>query len=373
MTSASTSTAAAATDQRIFNFSAGPAVLPEPALAQAREDLWNIAGSGIGILEHSHRGKVFDRVIEEAESDCRRVGGIGDDHAVLFLQGGATLQFAMIPMSFLAADRTADYPDTGVWSTKAIKEARLFGDVHVAFDGSASGYDHIPTAEELACTPDAVYLHYCSNNTIYGTCWDAPPATDAPVVCDASSEMFSRPVAIDRHALVYAGAQKNLGPAGATLVVIRRDFMEQARDGLPSMLDYRKHAAKGSRLNTPPAFGIYMMGQVFKWILEQGGLEALERHNRAKAKVIYDVIDESDGFWRGVARPDARSMMNVTFRTPSDELDKAFIAEALAHDMSGLKGHRDVGGLRASIYNAFPAEGCRVLADFMRDFARRNG
>jgi phosphoserine aminotransferase len=359
--------------KRRFNFSAGPAVLPEPVLLQAREDIWSIADSGVGIMEHSHRGKVFSRVIEEAEADCRAIAGISDDFEVLFLQGGATLQFAMIPMSFLAEGRVADYPDTGVWTTKAIKEAKLFGQVNVAFDGSACGYDHTPADGELRLTDDAVYLHYCSNNTIYGTRYETPPRSAAPLVCDASSEMFSRPIDLEPHALIYAGAQKNLGPAGVTLVIIRRSFMEQARSGLPVMLDYRKHASKGSCLNTPPTFGIYVMGQVFKWIIGEGGLEALTRRNEAKARVVYDAIDNSGGFYRPVAQTQCRSMMNVTFRTPSEALDAAFIEAAKQHDMDGLKGHRDVGGLRASIYNAFPPDGCRVLAGFMADFASRNG
>jgi phosphoserine aminotransferase len=364
--------------KRIYNFSAGPAVLPEEVLLQAREDLWSIAGSGIGILEHSHRGPVFDRVIDEAEADCRRIAGISDDYHVLFLQGGATLQFSMIPMNFLGKDQTADYPDTGVWTTKAIKEAKLFGNVNVAFEGSRHKYDHTPAADELNLSPSAVYLHYCSNNTIYGTRYNQPPTTAAPLVCDMSSDIFSRPVDVSRHALIYAGAQKNLGPAGATLVIIRKDLAERtaARKDLPTMMNYAKHADQGSRLNTPPSFGIYLMGQVFKWILKQGGLEALGRRNEQKAKLIYDVIDAdgaTSGFYRAVARPDCRSMMNVTFRTPSDALDKALLAESAKHDMDGLKGHRDAGGLRASIYNAFPVEGCEALAQLMRDFAARNG
>ncbi len=374
MTTAPSSTTQAAPEtRRTLNFSAGPAILPEAVLRQAQADLWSIDGTGIGIMEHSHRGPVFDRVIEEAEADCRKLANISDDYSVLFLQGGATMQFAMIPMNFLTEGRVADYPDTGVWASKAIKEARLFGDVNVAFDGSRHQYDHVPTDEELSLSDNAAFLHYCSNNTIYGTRYLTPPNTDAPLVCDASSEMFSRPIDIDRHTLIYAGAQKNLGPSGVTLVIIRKDFMEQGREGLPTMLDYRKHAKGGSRVNTPPTFGIYIMGQVFKWLLDQGGLEGIERINERKASYLYDAIDQSGGFYRGVARADCRSVMNVSFRTPSDELDARFLDEAAANDMDGLKGHRDAGGLRASIYNAFPEAGCRTLAEFMADFARRNG
>ena len=358
---------------RIHNFSAGPAVLPESVLRDAQRDIWNVFESGIGILEHSHRGKVFEGIIEEAEADCRRVGSIGADHAVLFLQGGASLQFGMIPMSFLPEDTAADYADTGGWARKAIEEARRIGPVNVAFDGSASEYGHTPADGEMSLTPGAAYLHYCSNNTLYGTRYPAPPATDAPLVADMSSEMFSRPVDVDRHALIYAGAQKNLGPAGVTLVIIRKDFMEAGRTGLTSMLDYRAHAAKGSRLNTPPTFGIYVMGRVFKWILDQGGIGPLAKANDEKARIVYDAIDHSGDFYRGVARPDCRSVMNVCFRTPSPDLDGLFVEEALAAGMSGLKGHRSVGGLRASIYNAFPRAGCTALAEFMNDFRDRHG
>ncbi|MHC4765511.1 MAG: 3-phosphoserine/phosphohydroxythreonine transaminase [Planctomycetota bacterium] len=372
-TTATTEDEIKALGKRIYNFSAGPAVLPEEVLLQARRDLWDIDGSGVGILEHSHRGKVFTRVIEQAEADCRQVGGISDDYHVLFLQGGATLQFAMVPMSFLAADGTADYVDTGSWTSKAIKEAKPFGKVGIAFDGSKTGYDHIPATDELSLTAGAVYSYYCSNNTICGTEFSDPPATGSPLVCDASSDIFSRPLDVSRHALIFAGAQKNLGPAGCTLVIVRKDFLERAATGLPSMLDYRKHADKGSCLNTPPAFAIYVMGQVFKWIQGQGGLEAVGARNEEKARIVYDAIDGSGGFFRPVARPGSRSWMNITFRTPGDELDKQFIEEAGAHDMSGLKGHRSVGGLRASIYNAFPRQGCEVLASFMKDFAARNG
>ncbi|MCP3902071.1 MAG: 3-phosphoserine/phosphohydroxythreonine transaminase [Planctomycetes bacterium] len=359
--------------KRIFNFSAGPAVLPEDVIRQAQKDLWSIFDSGIGIMEHSHRGKAFDRVIAEAEADCRAIGNVPDDYEVLFLQGGATLQFAMIPMSFLPAGATADYIDTGVWTTKAIKEAKLFGNVNVAFDGSACSYDHTPTSGELKLTDGAAYCHYCSNNTIYGTRFETPPATSAPLIVDASSEMYSRPIDVGAHAMIYAGAQKNLGPSGVVLVIIRKDLMESARAGLPVMLDYKKQAAKGSRLNTPPTFGIYVMGQVFKWILGQGGLKAVAQANEAKARIVYDAIMGSGDFYAPVARPECRSRMNIPFRTGTPELDAKFISEALEHGMSGLKGHRDVGGLRASIYNAFPAAGCTALAEFMKDFAQRNG
>ena len=363
----------ATSTERILNFSAGPAVMPEPVLARIREDVWNIDGSGIGVLEHSHRGPVIDRVFEEATERAGRLAGVGDDHDVLFLQGGATLQFGMIPMNFLPEDGTADYPDTGTWTTKAIKEARRFGTVNVAFDGSACQYDHCPSPEEMTLTEGAAYLHYCSNNTIYGTRYATPPRTSAPLVCDASSEMFSRPWPIADHALVYAGAQKNLGPSGVALVIVRKDFMESACRETIDLLDYRKHAKAGSRLNTPPVFGVYAMNLVMQWIEDQGGLGAMADRNDAKAGVIYDAIDGSGGFYRGHAKDCCRATMNVTFRLPSEELEKRFVAEAAEAGMSGLKGHRSVGGIRASIYNAFPSAGCGTLASFMADFATRNG
>ena len=365
-------TATATAKDRIYNFSAGPATLPEPVLKQAQQDCWNIFGTGIGVMEHSHRGAAFDRVIEEAVADCRTIGNISDDYEVMFLQGGATTQFGMIPMGFLASDKTADYPDTGVWTSKAINDAKLFGDVNIAFDGSGNNYCSIPGTSELNLTDGAAYLHYCSNNTIYGTRFNDPPKTAAPLICDASSEMFSRPIDVNAHAMIYAGAQKNLGPSGVTLVIIRKDFLATANQKVFTMMNYQKLAAAGSRSNTPPTFGIYMVGQVFKWIIAQGGLAAIEEHNNQKAKLIYDVIDSLD-FYSGHSQAECRSTMNVTFRTPSDELDAKFLTEAQALQMSGLKGHRKVGGIRASIYNAFPVAGCKALAQFMTDFASANG
>ncbi|MBX3416109.1 MAG: phosphoserine transaminase [Pirellulaceae bacterium] len=368
------SATASATD-RIFNFSAGPAVLPESVLEQAQKDLWNICDSGIGIMEHSHRGKVFDRVIEEAEADCRKIADISNDYAVLFLQGGASTQFGQIPMNFLSPERVADYPNTGEWTTKAINDAKKFGKVNVPFDGTAENFVRVPTDADLEgqLSSDAAYLHYCSNNTIFGTRYLTPPQTKAPLICDTSSEMFSRPIDINRHALIYAGAQKNLGPSGVTLVIIRRDFAETANPNLMAMMDYRNHIKNGSRYNTPPAFGIYFMGLVFKWILNQGGLESIERRNAAKAQLIYDAIDESEGFYIGHSQPWCRSHMNVTFRLSNPDLESEFLKEAAAQRMDGLKGHRSTGGIRASIYNAFPHAGCEALANLMRDFMARKG
>ena len=356
----------------VLNFSAGPAILPPPVLEQARADILDLDGTGIGVMEHSHRGAAFTKVIEEAKDNCRRLGDIPDDFEILFLQGGATSMFALIPMNLLAAGQRADYIHTGAWTKKAIEDARILGDVHLAWDGTDGGFRSLPADDELDLPGGARYTYYCSNNTIYGTMWSTPPRSDGWLICDMSSEMFSRPIDWTRHDLVYAGAQKNLGPAGVTLVIIRRELLEQSRRDLPAMFRFDQHADKGSCLNTPPTFGIHVMGLVFKWILEQGGLEAMHQRNLDKAALIYDAIDAS-GFYRGHADTDCRSTMNITFTCPNAELDAKFLETATARGMMNLKGHRSVGGLRASTYNAFPAEGCRQLAELMGEFASANG
>jgi phosphoserine aminotransferase len=360
--------------ERIHNFGAGPGVLPEPVLRQAQQDLWNIGGSGIGIMEHSHRGKLFDRVIHEAEALCREVGGVPDNYKVLFLQGGASLQFAMVPMNLLAQGRTADYLVTGVWSQKALKEAKLVGQTHVAFDGAENKFTRIPEAGQIRYSDNPVYVHLTTNNTIYGTQWRSEPDLPAgvPLVADTSSDMYSRPIDISRYGLIYAGAQKNLGPSGAVLVIIREDLVELATKTLPTMLQYRTHVAEGSLYNTPNTWGIYFTGQVFKWIRDQGGLAAMATRNEAKARLLYDVIDGS-GFYRGVADPGSRSLMNVCFRGPTEELEAKFCSEATRAGLDGLKGHRSAGGMRASIYNACPLASVEALAAFMKEFERVNG
>jgi phosphoserine aminotransferase len=361
------------TSERIHNFSAGPAVLPEPVLRKAQEAIWNIAGSGIGIMEHSHRGKVFDRVIKEAEQACRQLGDIPDNYRVLFLQGGASLQFAMVPMNFLSPERSADYLLTGVWSQKAVKEAKPLGKVHIAASSESTNFDRIPRADEIRYSATPAYVHLTTNNTIYGTQWPAEPPVPQgiPLVADTSSDMYSRPIDIRKYALIYAGAQKNLGPSGVVLVIIRDDLVEAGAKNLPTMLQYRTHVAEGSLYNTPPTFGIYVMGEVFKWIQSQGGLRAMADHNLAKAKLLYDYLDESD-FFRGTAQPDSRSLMNVCFRAPTEELEAKFISEATKRGLDGLKGHRSVGGMRASIYNACPQESVEALVRFMKEFERSN-
>ena len=360
---------------RIFNFSAGPAVLPEPVLRKAQEAIWNVAGSGIGIMEHSHRGKVFDKIRDEAEQDCRDLAGVSADYQVLFLQGGASLQFSMVPMNLLPSDRTADYLLTGVWAQKAVKEAKILGGkVHLAASSESTNFDRIPAASEIKFSSSPAYVHLTTNNTIYGTQWPSEPAVPAgvPLVADTSSDIYSRPIDVSKYGLIYAGAQKNLGPSGLVLVIIRNDLIEAGPTTLPTMLQYRTHAAEKSLYNTPPTFAIYFMGQVFKWIKEQGGLKAMAEHNESKAKLLYDFIDQSD-FFRGTAQRDSRSLMNVCFRGPNEELEAKFISEATKRGLDGLKGHRSVGGMRASIYNAFPEQGVDALVDFMKEFERKRG
>src|SRR5215211_3589182 len=359
---------------RIHNFSAGPAVLPEPVLRKAQEAVWNVNGSGIGIIEHSHRGKVFDRIIDEAEQTCRALAGIPDNYHVLFLQGGASLQFSMIPMNLLPSDRTADYLLTGVWSQKAVKEAKVLGGkVHVAASSEATNFDRIPKPDEIAYSPNPAYLHLTTNNTIYGTQWRSEPAVPpgVPLVADTSSDMYSRPIDVRKYGLIYAGAQKNLGPSGVVLVIVRNDLVEAGIKTLPTMLQYRTFAAERSLYNTPPTLGIYLVGEVFKWIQGQGGLAAMAEHNASKASLLYDYIDASE-FFRGTVQPDSRSLMNVCFRAPTEELEAKFVAEATKRGLDGLKGHRSLGGMRASIYNACPRASVQALVKFMKEFEQAN-
>ncbi|REJ89043.1 MAG: 3-phosphoserine/phosphohydroxythreonine transaminase [Planctomycetota bacterium] len=356
-------------ENRIFNFSAGPAVLPEPVLEEARNNLLSLGDTGIGILEHSHRGPAFRAILAQTEADCRELAGIPDNYRVLFLQGGASTQFFQTPMNFLTSQDTADFLVTGSWSKKAAKQAERYGGVHVACDSADRNYCYIPAEVEYSRSPK--YVHYTSNNTIFGTQFSSPPASPAAawLICDASSDIFSRPIDVTRHALIYAGAQKNLGPAGVTLVVIRDDLVKAGALDIPEMLQYRTHAENDSSYNTPPTFAIYVMGLVFQWLLREGGLEEIERRNRAKAEKLYAAIDESPVF-RATADVTSRSLMNVTFVTGNAELDQKFVAFAEERGLSGLKGHRSVGGMRASIYNAFPEAGVDALIAAMRDFER---
>ena len=359
--------------ERIFNFSAGPAVLPVSVLEQAQSELVSLPGVGMSILEVSHRSKVFEDVLARAEADIRQLANVPANYRVLFLQGGASLQFTMVPMNLLSEGTTADYLVTGAWSAKAVDEAKKIGKVHVAATTKAEQFTRIPRAEEIVLTPGAAYVHMTSNNTIYGTEWKAlPDVGDIPLVSDTSSDMFSRPIDVARHALIYAGAQKNMGPAGVTVVIIREDLLARSAASLPVMLSYAVHAENGSMYNTPPVFAIYMLGLVTRWLIGQGGLEAIAAVNERKAGKLYAEIDRT-GFYRGTAQKDSRSLMNVTFRLPSEELEKRFVKEAEKAGLDGLKGHRSVGGIRASIYNAFPEAGIDALVGFMKDFERRNG
>jgi phosphoserine aminotransferase len=359
--------------KRIFNFSAGPAILPLPVLEEAQRDLVALPGVGMSVMELSHRSKTFGGILEAAESNLRRLAGVPDDYAVLFLQGGASLQFSMVPMNLLGEGATADYVVTGSWSKKAVKEAKKVGAVHVAATTEPDGFSRVPSQDELSLTDGAAYVHLTTNNTIYGTQFhDIPDTGAAPLVADASSDIFSGPLEISKFGLVYAGAQKNLGPSGVTLVVVRKDLLDRSPDTLPSMLNFKLLADNGSLYNTPPTFGVYLLGLVVKWLLDRGGLEAIAAINRRKAALLYDEIDRTE-FWSPHAKTASRSLMNVTFRLPSEDLEKRFVAEATAAGLDGLKGHRSVGGIRASIYNAFPEDGVAALVDFMKAFERSHG
>jgi phosphoserine aminotransferase len=359
---------------RIFNFGAGPAVLPEPVLEEAQRDLMALPGVGMSILEISHRSKAFDAIIQGCEADIRRLANIPPEYQVLFLQGGASMQFSMVPMNLMPPGGRADYVVTGSWSKKAVKEAQKVGTVQIASTTEADNFTRVPAQAELKLDPAAAYLHITSNETIHGVEWKREPeAGPVPLVCDASSDIFSRPIDVSRYALIYAGAQKNLGPSGVTLVILRNDLLERVPKNLPTMLDYKVQAENKSLYNTPPVFGVYIMRLVMKWLLDQGGLEAIGRANAEKAKTLYDALDSSGGFYRPHARPDSRSNMNVTFRLPSEDLEKQFVSEATKAGLDGLKGHRSVGGIRASLYNAFPKKGVEALVSFLKDFARKSG
>lgn len=359
---------------RIYNFGAGPAVLPEPVLEEAQRDLLALPGVGMSVLEISHRSKTFEEILDGAIADIRRLASVPPDYHVLFVGGGASLQFSMVPMNLLPPGRSADYVVTGSWSKKAVKEAKKVGAVSVAATTEAEGFARIPDQSELTLDPAAAYVHFTTNNTIYGTEWAREPEVGSvPLVADASSDIFSRPIDVGKYALLYAGAQKNLGPAGVTLVILRDDLLARSPKDLPTMLDYNTHAANKSLYNTPPVFAIYVVRLIVQWMLAEGGLEAIGRRNSEKARLLYDALDSSGGFYRPHAKPGSRSNMNVTFRLPSEDLEKEFLAQAGKQGFSGLKGHRSVGGVRASIYNAFPRAGVEALVAFLREFARTKG
>lgn len=360
---------------RVFNFSAGPACLPLEVLEELQRDLVDLRGSGIGILEHSHRGPVFDELLAESHAAFLRVAGAGGDWAALFIPGGATLQFGMLPLNFLPEGGHADYADTGLWATKAIADARAVGRVHVTFDGKPFAFDRTPHQGEAPPTPGAAYHHWCSNNTVDGTKWTVMPraAEGAWLARDASSDIFAEPLDLSGHGFVYAAAQKNLGPSGMTLVLIRRDLLDRGCRVLPSMLRYDEYARGESRPNTPNTFGIHVVGLVCRWIERQGGVQVMQRMAARRSGLVLQAIDESGGFWKAHAERRCQSPINVLFRGPSPDLDAAFVREAATHGMDGLAGHRSTGGIRASMYNAMPVAGAEALAEFMRDFARRMG
>ncbi|MCX7961055.1 MAG: 3-phosphoserine/phosphohydroxythreonine transaminase [Burkholderiales bacterium] len=359
--------------RRVYNFSAGPAMLPEAVLARAAAEMLDWHGSGMSVMEMSHRGPEFVGIAARAERDLRELLAIPDHYKVLFLQGGATLQFAGVPLNLLAGRGKADYVITGEWSKKAAKEAQAFCDVHIAASTEDRGFACTPAQSEWRVRPDAAYVHYCSNETIGGVEFHWIPDTGrVPLVADASSHLLSRPLDVGRFGLIYAGAQKNIGPAGLTLVIVREDLIGRAAKGTPSVMDYALQAKADSMLNTPATYAIYLAGLVFEWLKAQGGLAAIEQRNIAKAKLLYDAIDAS-GFYRNPVAPADRSRMNVPFTLPDPRLDAPFLEGAEARGLLQLKGHRSVGGMRASIYNAMPLEGVEALAAYMREFAQRHG
>ncbi len=363
-------TATADFQTRLFNFSAGPGTLPEAVLREAQEEMLVYPGAGASIIEISHRSPEYTAVMESAQGRLRSLLGLGEDWHILFLGGGASLQFYMAPLNFLPDNGSADYLVTGSWAKKALKEARIVGDARTAASSEDRAFAYIPRPETWQLTRGAAYLHFTSNNTIYGTQFASEPRVEAPLVCDASSDFLSRPMDIDRYAMIYAGAQKNVGPAGVTVVMIRDAFLQKRRQPLPTMLDYGVHA--GSLFNTPPVFAVYLVEKVLRWIEGIGGLEAMQAINERKAGRLYERIDRT-GFYRGTADADSRSRMNVTFKLPNEELDARFVKEAKAAGLLALKGYRSVGGIRASIYNAMPEAGVEALVSFMDEFERRAG
>jgi len=363
-------------EKRVYNFSPGPAVLPLPALEEAQRDLLALPGVGSSVLEISHRSKAFTQIIEQAEANLRRLLAVPEDYHVLFLQGGARMQFGMVALNFLReSGKAADYILTGSWAKHAMGEAKTQGEVRTAWDGSAVNFNRMPRQNELQLATDAAYVHMTSNETIQGIQFPTEPETgQVPLICDASSDFLCRPVPIEKYGLLYACAQKNAGPAGVTVVIVRNDMLDRIGHGLPSMIDYRPLVEKKSLLNTPPVFAVYMVKLVTDWLLREiGGLEKMAEINRRKADLLYDALDQSGGFYQGHAEPESRSLMNVVFRLPNAELEARFLQEAEAQDLCALKGHRSVGGCRASIYNAMPVEGVEALREFMLDFCQKHG
>lgn len=360
--------------KRAYNFNAGPAALPFEVLLQAQEEFAEYKGIGMSIMEISHRSKEYEQINDETQALLRELMGIPDSYRILFLQGGASSQFAMIPMNFLHERQFSSYVQTGSWANKAIDEAKLFGEVRIAASTKDAQYKKMPELSDMVIDPEAAYLHLTSNETIGGIQFSAFPQTgEVPLIVDMSSDILSRPCDVSQFAMIYAGAQKNLGPSGVTLVILREDMLQSVPKNIPTMLRYDTHAENNSLYNTPPVYSVYIVNLVLKWIQSNGGLSAMEERNRAKAELIYNAIDQSNGFYSGVADPSSRSLMNITFRMADEELEKRFVKQAEQEGFVGLKGHRSVGGLRASTYNAVPYESCKALSDFMIEFQRMNG
>lgn len=360
-------------DNRIYNFAAGPSVLPVPVLERCASEMLNYKGSGMSVMEMSHRSKVYDEIIQGVEASLRRVLSIPSNYKVLFLQGGATTQFAAIPMNLLRTGK-ADYSVTGSFATNAYKEAKKFGDIHVAFSSEEGGFNRVPTQAELDIRPDADYFYICANNTIYGTEYHFDPITpeNVPLIADMSSNILSKPVDVSKYGVIYAGAQKNMGPAGVTVVIVRDDLLGfYPKEKYPTILDWKLMADKGSMYNTPPTYGIYVLGLVLEWVEHMGGVEVMQEWAQIRSTLLYDYLD-GQSFYKPVAEKASRSHMNVTFRTGDDELDAKFVKASVAAGMTNLKGHRSVGGMRASIYNAMPLRGVEYLVDFMKKFAAEN-
>jgi phosphoserine aminotransferase len=359
---------------RAYNFNAGPAALPLEVLKRAQEELVDYKGIGMSVMEISHRSAEFEALNNETQALMKELFAIPDGYQVLFLQGGASTQFAMIPMNFLAPGKKASYVMTGAWAEKAYKEAKLFGEAVIAASSEADKFMRIPALSEMTIDPDAAYFHITSNETIEGTQYaEYPTAGNVPLIADMSSDILCRPVDVSKFSLIYAGAQKNLGPSGVTVVIARDELLQQSPKGIATMLRYETHAKNNSLYNTPPAYSVYMMNLVLQWIRDNGGAAAIEKRNREKTSLIYNAIDQSGGFYSGCAQPGSRSIMNITFRLETEELEKRFVKESEQNGFVGLKGHRSVGGLRASTYNAVPYESCKALAEFMADFQKRNG
>ncbi len=357
---------------KVYNFNAGPAMLPEVVMERAQKEFCNYADSGCGVMEHSHRNKLFDAILAKANDNIRKIMGVPENYDIVYIQGGASMQFAMIPMNLYVPGHVMQFADTGTWSSKALKEAKLFGETEVIASSKEAKYTFIPDPAKMAPSADASYFHITSNNTIYGSQYQSFPESACPMIADMSSDIMSRKVDVSKFAMIYAGAQKNLGPSGMAVVIIRKDLVERTPANVPTMLRYSTYTENNSLYNTPPTFGIYMLGLVTDWVLEIGGIEEIEKRNNAKAALLYSAIDASEGFYRNPVAADSRSKMNVIWRLPTEELEAEFVKESIAAGMIGLKGHRSAGGIRASIYNAMPLEGIEKLVSFMADFRKNH-